>query len=279
MQGRRSRIRRRGRRLTSMSTPTAELPPIIIKRKKAHAAHHGGAWKVAYADFVTAMMALFIVLWLMSASEETKKAIGGFFQDPSGKGREIGSGMAGSGESLSIKKDDMSKLKETLEQAVKQMPALDKIKDQVRLTVTGEGLRIELLETAAGTFFESGSPKPSAQCISVLTRLAEELGKLPNTILVEGHTDSKAFGDANSYNNWDLSTDRANMARRVLQTHGLRSDQVTQVRGFADQQPFKRADPGDPSNRRITVIVGYQVAPGSAAKVAEANHSRTEPSH
>jgi chemotaxis protein MotB len=262
-----------------MPTP-AELAPIIIKRKKAaHGAHHGGAWKVAYADFVTAMMALFIVLWLMSSSEETKKAIGGFFQDPAGKGREIGSGLAGSGESLSIKKDDMSKLKETLEQAVKQMPALEKIKDQVKLTVTGEGLRIELLETEAGTFFASGSPKPSAQCISVLTRLAEELGKLPNTIVVEGHTDSSAFGDANSYNNWDLSTERANLARRVMQTTGLRADQVTQVRGFADQQPFKKDDPSDPSNRRITVIVGYQISGKQSAKAVEPNHSRTEPSH
>lgn len=231
---------------------------------------------MAYADFVTAMMALFIVLWLMSSSEQTKKAIGGFFQDPEGRGKQVGSGLAGVGESLSIKKDDMAKLKETLQQAVEKMPALEKIKDQVKLTVTGEGLRIELLETEAGTFFESGSPKPSEQCVSLLTVLAGELGKLPNMIVVEGHTDSKAFGDLKSYNNWDLSTDRANMARRVLQSTGLRSDQVAQVRGFADQQPFKRDDRADPSNRRITVIVGYQTPPPAPT---EPNHSRTDPSH
>ncbi len=257
------------------------LQPIIIKRKKAgHGGHHGGAWKVAYADFVTAMMALFIVLWLMSASEETKKAIGGFFQDPTGKDRQIGTGLAGIGESLSIKKDDMSKLKDKLEQAVKEMPAIEKIRDQVKLTVTGEGLRVELLETEAGMFFSSGSPKPSEQCVSVLTTLAGELGKLPNKIVVEGHTDSKAFGDIKSYNNWDLSTERANMARRVMQTNGLREDQVAQVRGFADQQPFKKDDPADPSNRRITVIVEYLTAGKPiAAPKTEPNHSRTEPSH
>src|SRR5580700_4994303 len=122
-------------------------PIIIYKRKKGHAAHHGGAWKVAYADFVTAMMALFIVLWLLSSSEQVQKAVGGYFTDPTGKNKDLGNGLKGAGsESLSIKKDDMNKLKNKLEDAVKSSSALQKIREHVVFTVTGEGLRVELLE-------------------------------------------------------------------------------------------------------------------------------------
>ena len=215
----------------------ANLAPIIIKRKKGGHAHHGGAWKVAYADFVTAMMALFIVLWLLSTSESTQKAVGGYFLDPSGKGKQIGSGMAGIGESLSIKKDDLNKLKDKLDQAIRSAPELAKIREQIKITVTSEGMRVELLETAAGVFFESGNPKPSVSCVEVLTRLGQELGKMPNTIVVEGHTDAKPMGVSLEYTNWELSSDRANSARRVMEAAGLRPDQIVQVRGFAAQQP------------------------------------------
>ena len=243
------------------------IQPIIIKRRKAVAhAHHGGAWKVAYADFVTAMMALFIVLWLVSSSEQTKKAVGGYFQDPSGKGRQLGSGLAGIGESLSLKKDDMNKLKETLEQAIRNAPELTKIREQIKITITGEGLRVELLETANGVFFESGSPKPSSNCVDVLTKLAEELAKMPNTIVMEGHTDSKPMGESAAYTNWELSADRANAARRVMVSAGLRPEQIDQVRGFAAQQPFKKDDPTHPSNRRITILVQFRTqTPGARA--------------
>ncbi len=241
-----------------MANETSAQPIIVIKRKKAAHGHHGGAWKVAYADFVTAMMALFIVLWLLSSSETTKKAVGGYFQDPAGKGKQIGSGLAGVGESLSIKKDDLNLLKEKIEQAIRNAPQLEKIREQIKITVTGEGLRVELLETATGVFFESGNPKPSASCVEVLTRLAGELGKMTNSIVVEGHTDSKPIGDSLVYTNWELSSDRANAARRVMQQAGLKPDQIVQVRGFAAQQPFKIDDPTDPSNRRISVIVQNQ---------------------
>jgi chemotaxis protein MotB len=239
---------------------------IIIKRKKAVHAHHGGAWKVAYADFVTAMMALFIVLWLLSSSETTKKAVGGYFQDPSGKGKQIGSGLAGTGESLSIHKDDLGKLKEKLDEAIRSTPELAKIREQVKITVTGEGLRVELLETATGVFFESGNPKPSRSCVEVLTKLAEELAKMPNTIVVEGHTDSTPMGESEVYTNWELSADRANAARRVMLAAGLRTDQIVQIRGFAAQEPFKKEDPADPSNRRISIIVQYQTPKATEAK-------------
>ena len=234
------------------------LAPIIIIWKKAgHAAHHGGAWKVAYADFVTAMMALFIVLWLLSSSEQVKKAVGGYFSDPSGKGKQVGTSMAGYGETLSLTKDDMEKLKEKLEQAMKELPKFKELKDQVQITVTGEGLRVELIETAKGTFFESGSALPSDAGKSILVGLSKEMGKMPNNIVIEGHTDSKPFSNRGTYTNWELSADRANSARRFMEENGLRVDQIKQVRGFADQQLRKPDDPNNASNRRISVIVQY----------------------
>src|SRR3954451_7267821 len=121
-------------------------PIIVLKKKGGHGGHHGGAWKVAYADFVTAMMALFIVLWLMNSSKQVQEAVGGYFKDPSGTSKRLGSNQTGAGENFTLKKDDMAKLKERLEMAMHAMPDFDKLKNQIDLTVTSEGLRIELLE-------------------------------------------------------------------------------------------------------------------------------------
>jgi chemotaxis protein MotB len=236
-------------------------PIIVIKKKAAHAAHHGGAWKVAYADFVTAMMALFIVLWLLSSSEQVKKAVGGYFNDPSGKGKMAGTTMAGVGETVSLSKEDLAKLKEKLEQAMKALPKFKALMDQVQITVTAEGLRVELLESAKGTFFESGSTHPSEIGKEILVQLAKEMGKMPNSIVIEGHTDSKPFSNGGAYTNWELSADRANSARRFMEESGLRQDQIKQVRGFADQQLRKPKEPDDASNRRISVIVQYLKPP------------------
>ena len=244
-----------------MSVQSPETQPIIIKKKKAHGEHHGGAWKVAYADFVTAMMALFIVLWLMGASEPVKKAVAGYFRDPSGRAADNGSGQGGVGENIAIRKDDMGKLKETLESAMKQSPALEKLKNQVNMTVTGEGLRIELLESEVGTFFETGSTSPSASGRDMLRMISAELGKLPNRLLMEGHTDARPFTSPNGYSNWELSSDRANSARKVMQDSGLHTDQVAEVRGYADQRLRKPEDPNNASNRRVSIVVKYLNAP------------------
>ena len=201
-------------------------------------------------------MSLFIVLWLMSSSEPIKKAIAGYFHDPNGVGKMMGSDIAGTGESLSLKKADMNQLKQKLNDAFKQLPEFKEIKDHVQMTVTGEGLRIELLETAKGMFFENGNANPSPDGKDLLLSLAQELAKLPNKITIEGHTDSKPYASL-TYTNWELSADRANAARRLMQTDGLREGQVTEVRGFADQRLRKPDDPTDPSNRRISVIVQY----------------------
>jgi chemotaxis protein MotB len=235
----------------------ATRPIIIIKKKVNHGGHHGGAWKVAYADFVTAMMALFIVLWLMNSSKQVQEAVGGYFKDPSGTSKKVGTDQRGSGENFMLKKDDMPKLKEQLQKAVRKLDDFDKLKNQIQMTVTGEGLRIELLESASGTFFGSGSTVPNQDGKELLVLLAAELGKLPNKLSIEGHTDSKPYTGARGYGNWELSADRANAARRLMQQNGMREDQVSQVRGYADQRLRNSKDALDPSNRRISLIVQY----------------------
>jgi len=234
-------------------------PIIIIKKKGGHGGHHGGAWKVAYADFVTAMMSLFIVLWLLSSSKPVQEAVGGYFRDPSGTAEKKGSSMAGAGEVFAISKEDMHKLKDELEQKVREMNDFKKLQSHVEMTITNEGLRIELMESASGTFFDSGRPELNADGRELLITLAKELGKLPNKISIEGHTDSKPYSSSGNYGNWELSS------------------QVIQVRGFADQRLKKVKDPLDPANRRISVIVQYLEKPGDAdaAKPSDAAEANT----
>jgi len=153
--------------------------PIIIKKKTAHGGHHGGAWKVAYADFVTAMMALFIVLWLLNSSKQVQEAVGGYFKDPSGTSKKVGTSLVGSGENFSLTKDNMQKLKEELQKAIRQMSDFDKLKNQIEITITSEGLRIELLETESGTFFDSGSPSRVGRAGSYWPCWLESWGSCP----------------------------------------------------------------------------------------------------
>lgn len=236
--------------------PSAQ-PIIILKRRKAHAHRpHGGAWKVAYADFVTAMMAFFLVLWLMSSSNDVKEAIAGYFSNPKGSTKTIGTGMSGSGHGITITKEQMPSLKDKLEMAVRQHPNVGKLKEHVHMTLTPEGLRVELLETDKGMFFENGRADPTESGRDVLIALAQELGRLNNSIMIEGHTDSKPY-DGPIYSNWELSADRANAARRIMQANGVHSDQISEVRGFADQQLRIPAHPEDPSNRRVSIIIAY----------------------
>ena len=235
-------------------------PIIIIKKKAAHGGHHGGAWKVAYADFVTAMMALFIVLWLLNTSKPVREAIAGYFRDPSGTAGRLGTSAEGPGEKFvptPIPAENMAKLKDEIEKAMRRLPNFDKFKNQIEIKVTPEGLRIELLESATGTFFDLGNREPNSNGKELLDMLAGELGKLPNKISIEGHTDSKPFSGKRNYGNWELSTDRANSARRMMQQEGLGNQQVVQVRGFADQLLRNPTHPDDPSNRRISLIVQY----------------------
>ena len=230
---------------------------IIIKKKGGHGGHHGGAWKVAYADFVTAMMALFIVLWLLNSSKQVQEAVGGYFRDPSGTSKLVGSDMHGTGENLALRKEDMSKLKDELAMKIRQVANLQKLSKQIEMTITAEGLRIELLEEPAGTFFDVGNATPTENGRELLTALAQEIGKLPNRVSIEGHTDSQPYQGNGAYSNWELSADRANAARRLMTEYGMRVDQLEQVRGFADQHLRLKDKPSDSGNRRVSVIVQY----------------------
>jgi len=257
-------------------------PIIVIKKKIGHGGHHGGAWKVAYADFVTAMMALFIVLWLMNSSKQVQEAVGGYFKDPSGNSKMVGTDQRGSGENFTLTKDDMTKLKEQLQKSVRRLNDFEKLKDHIEMTITAEGLRIELLESASGTFFESGSPRPNTDCKQLLSLLSAEMAKLPNKISIEGHTDSKPYQGSENYTNWELSADRANAARRLMQENGVRTDQIAEIRGYADQRLRSPSNPEDPSNRRVSLIVHYlesQLPDSPSTQPTSTNAEHADASH
>ncbi|MGD0097383.1 MAG: flagellar motor protein MotB [Terracidiphilus sp.] len=239
----------------------ADEQVIVVKKKGGHGGHHGGAWKVAYADFVTALMSLFIVMWLMNSSKNVQDAVGGYFRDPHGTAEHRGTQMNGTGDVAIAKNQDMNKLKEELMKAMERMANYDKIKKLIEITVTPEGLQIELMEDPHGTFFELGSAEPTPVLQGLLKVLAPEIGKLPNPLSIEGHTDSKPYSGLKAYGNWELSTDRANTARRLMETSGVRANQVTQVRGFADRRLRKPQQPEDASNRRVTLIIQYLPGP------------------
>jgi chemotaxis protein MotB len=234
-------------------------PIIVIKKKSSHSGHHGGAWKVAYADFVTALMALFIVLWLMGSSEKVRQAVAGYFNNPKGTSSLLGTTMSGAGSSSEPAPvqnlQQLEELKRKLEQEIQARKDLEKLNKQIEITITSEGLRIELLEDKNGTFYQSGSAQLSQNGQELLALLAAELMTLPNKLLIEGHTDAAQYSTDANYSNWELSADRANAARRLMQQHGVRTDQVTQVRGYADQFLRVKNNPYDPSNRRITILV------------------------
>ena len=165
-------------------------------------------------------------------------------------------GPAGFGRELHHHKGNIPKLKEELQKAIHRVANFDKLSKQIEITVTNEGLRVELLENQKGTFFDIGNANPSGDGKELLSLMAGEIGKLPNKVSIERHTDSKPYGRAD-YSNWELSVDRANAARRIMQGAGLGPTQVSQVRGFADQRLRVKDNPLDPSNRRISIIVHY----------------------
>jgi chemotaxis protein MotB len=250
-----------------------EEPIVIIKKKRVqHGGHHGGAWKVAYADFVTAMMSLFIVLWLISSNEAVKKSVAAYFQDPKGTSRLEGSANQGAGNAIPMTQEEMGKLKQRLQQAARQLPQFAELSKQIEISASPDGLRIELLEQSGGTFFEMGNANPTPVLAQFLTVMSHELGNIPNRISIEGHTDSTPYNVGSGYSNWELSADRANAARRIMQSNGIGADQIEQVRGFASQLPRVPGHPEDPSNRRITVIVAAAPAASTEAEeVAEAS--------
>jgi chemotaxis protein MotB len=229
----------------------APPPVLILKKPRRHLPRHdSGAWKVAYADFVTAMMALFMVLWLLNGNADTRKKIGGYFINPTSVARPAARGP----KEVSQRGDEMLKLKQKLSQAL----STNDLPGQIDMAVTTEGLRIELVESDQGAFFESGRPRPTRVGRQMISLLAKELSKLPNQLTIEGHTDAKPFlDDGRGYGNWELSADRANAARQVMMAGGMDPDQVAQVRGSAGRNLRYPQLPENYSNRRISVIVQF----------------------
>ncbi|MEW6386127.1 MAG: flagellar motor protein MotB [Thermodesulfobacteriota bacterium] len=261
-----------------MPGPNLEsLEPRIVRKKKVSGGHHGGAWKVAYADFVTAMMALFIVLWIMSQSPSIRMAVAEYFRNPgllpattgllqkSDMGGEIPTPGHPQEElqpptpvkpDISQEKSFMEELKRHIQKLIADLPELEKIKDQVEFEVTDDGLRIELLDKENSNFFDIGSANLKPETKKILGIIAKELGRVPNPLTIEGHTDARPYG-GKSYTNWELSADRANAARRLMDSEGLRPEQVLSVRGFADRELRNRQDPNDFQNRRVSIIVNF----------------------
>jgi chemotaxis protein MotB len=274
----------------------------IVKKKGGHAAAHGGAWKVAYADLVTAMMAFFLLMWLLnSADKNTKAGIAGMFQDANffntERGKEIlanhGKGILPGGRGMAPGPDGdggtdatveapgsaeeehkaMEATAEAIEKAFQQDELLQAFQDQITMDFTDEGLRIQIQDKAAQVLFDSGSAQLKPYTLSILKEIAKELGKLPNRIVVGGHTDAAQYANR-AYTNWELSAERANAARRVMESAagGLRPNQVRRVTGYADTIPFEGKDPKDPQNRRISIVVV-----SAASEAAESRHQKAQP--
>ena len=299
-----------------MAGDSKKLQPIIIKRiKKSGHTAHGGAWKIAYADFVTAMMAFFLLMWLLgSTTDGDKKGIADYFQSPlkiamaggSGSG-DSNSVLKGGGESLTstvgqVKKGDVEAVKNTInlhklkaeqvraeiarledlkqqiQQKIASNDALKSVSSQIRLDMTRDGLRIQIVDDQNRPMFASGSAVIAPYMKDLLHEIGAVLTEVPNRLTLEGHTDAQPFpGGDRGYSNWELSADRANASRRELIAGGLTDDRVLRVQGLASSQPFDEKDPLAPTNRRISIIVMnrdaedrmFRTDPGSVAPDGE----------
>ena len=282
-------------------------PPIIIKRvKKRSHGHHGGAWKVAYADFVTAMMAFFLVMWIIGVgTREQKAAISEYFRNPSatpgnatvappgrmgpggasdsviklggamdlshGPGKDRHNGPVGTPSKAEVERRAreldrarLQELKDELNAAIQHSQALAPFKDQLLLDITPAGLRIQIVDKLNRPMFDLGSVRLKDYTRVILGELAKFINRVPNRISIIGHTDDAPYGSDDGYSNWELSADRANAARRTLIAGGLLDDKVSRVVGLAASVPLDKANPGNPINRRISIIVMTREAEAAA---------------
>jgi len=278
-----------------MAGDSKKLQPIIVKKiKKGGHGAHGGAWKIAYADFVTAMMAFFLLMWLLgSTTEGDKKGIADYFNSP--LKLSLMGGGSGSGDSSSVIKGggtDLSRtsgqvrngevevprrtinlqalkaeqrraelarlqqLKDRVEDVLAANPKLAAMKSQIRIDMVADGLRIQIVDEQSRPMFDSGSALVKPYMRELLHQIGEVLAEVPNRLTLEGHTDAQPFaGGERGYSNWELSSDRANASRRELVAGGLPDDRVLRVQGLASSQLFEREQPDSPANRRISIIV------------------------
>ena len=249
---------------------------IVKKIKKGGHGHHGGSWKVAYADFVTAMMAFFMVMWILGMDEHTRQAIEGYFTNPIGfkKGYSSGSSPLASGSSpasvrqqaiqlalRSLQQKRFEEIKAMLATRVDSLAARGALHSRVEISITNAGLRIELIENAQGnTFFEFGSAQLKPEGRLALKVIAKELVAMENPLVIEGHTDAAQY-TRRDYSNWELSSERANAARRFLEERGMPRERIVEVNGLADKQLKYPLDPLNPSNRRISILLPFLTAP------------------
>ncbi len=264
--------------------------PIIIKRvKRFGGGHHGGAWKIAFADFATAMMAFFLVLWLLStATPEQKIAIAGYFKDPIGfseSGTPYIIDLGGSPElapektinpeqkaeptpessivspeqaenlAEQVERERLELVLQELQNKVEQSPELQKFKDQILFEITQDGLRIQIVDAENRPMFDLGSARLKPYFEDILLAMADTIKTVPNKISVSGHTDAKPYAGSGEFGNWELSANRANAARRALVAGGYPDGQVARVVGYASSSLFDREQPLNPVNRRIDIVV------------------------
>jgi chemotaxis protein MotB len=271
------------------ATKDREVPVRIIYRKKGGhgAGHHGGAWKVAFADFMTAMFAMFLVLWLINQSSDVKSAIAGYFQDPLGRSDEFGSSiMPGDGaqaatvrplqptDVVDMRRNKMQLMADRMKKDVESIPELQGVLDKIEIRVTDEGLEIQLLEDSLGVFFGTGNALPSLRGREILALLGRELSGLPNPVMIAGYTDSRPYHRSDGYSNWELSADRANTTRRIMAINGVADDRIVQIRGFADRELKDPEHPTSPSNRRVAVTMMFMPEPvAESAPAAEPDTS------
>lgn len=265
---------------------------IVKKIIQGGGGHHGGSWKVAYADFVTAMMAFFMVMWILGMDDKTKQAIEGYFANPVGykKGYGAGSSPISTGSALSnVQKTQLrmivrsteqrtfEQLKTTILDKLAKSDSLKRLNALVDVQVTNDGLRIELVESGEGdVYFPIGSSRMKSATMLALQLVGPELAQLQHPVVLEGHTDAAKFGAAGEYGNWELSAERANAARRVLETVGVTGGRIVEVRGYADTKPRIVDDPMSPANRRISILLPYSPVTASETNATDMAASKRD---
>jgi len=300
-----------------MAGDSKKLQPIIVKKiKRGGHGHHGGAWKIAYADFVTAMMAFFLLMWLLgSTTEGDKKGIADYFSSPMKVAMFGGAGsgdashvLRGGGQDLTrttgqVKRGDVESerktinlkalkeeqiraeiarlrtLQERIEGELQSNPGLGAFRSQILMEMTRDGLRIQIIDALSRPMFASGSAQVQPYMQELLRAIGAVLAEVPNRLTLEGHTDATPFsGGERGYSNWELSADRANASRRELLAGSLPDDRVLRVQGLAASQLLKREQPDDPANRRISIVVMTREAEDAIFKSQPADSGQGEPS-
>jgi chemotaxis protein MotB len=254
---------------TAASLTHVRAPTIVIrrKRKNAHGAAHGGSWKIAYADFVTAMMAFFLLMWLLSSTNQGDlQGIADYFNRPlnalftEGPGATATTAPQTEKENAEARRkdeaDQLQGLKTKLDALIEQSPKLEAFKNQIKIDITSEGLRIQIIDNQNRPMFDKGNAVLKDYTKAILDQIGPALNAVPNRISIAGHTDALPYrGMVDGYSNWELSSERANSARRELLAGGMHAAKILQILGLADALPFLKNDPTDPANRRISIVV------------------------